>query len=114
MNYDYANYSAHLFLADSYNELRDPNEINLRYETPAESEYLVANLLAPVSAGPLSPTISQGEYSRLFAHDGFGVVSRHGVFEPRALGRNRARSSARLEISATTSRRFTVPTPASG
>ena len=75
VNYDYANYSAHLFLADSYNALRDPNEINLRYETPAESEYLVANLLAPVSAGPLSPTISQGEYSRLFARDGFGVVS---------------------------------------
>ena len=75
VNYDYANYSAHLFLADSYDALRDPNEINLRYETPAESEYLVANLLAPVSAGPLSPTISQGEYSRLFAHDGFGVVS---------------------------------------
>ena len=75
VNYDYANYSAHLFLADSYNGLRDPNEINLRYETPAESEYLVANLLAPVSAGPLSPTISQGEYSRLFARDGFGVAS---------------------------------------
>jgi tetratricopeptide (TPR) repeat protein len=75
VNYDYANYSAHLFLADSYNALRDPNEINLRYETPAESEYLVANLLAPVSAGPLSPTISQGEYSKLFARDGFGVAS---------------------------------------
>ena len=28
-----------------------------------------------MSAGPLSPTISQGEYSRLFARDGFGVVS---------------------------------------
>jgi hypothetical protein len=62
VNYDYANYSAHLFLANSYNDLRDPNEINLRYETPAESEFLVANLLAPVSAGPLSPAISQGEY----------------------------------------------------
>ena len=75
VNYDYANYSAHLFLADSYEQLSDPNEINLRYETPAESEYLVANLLAPVSAGPLSPAISQGEYSRLFARDGFGVTS---------------------------------------
>jgi tetratricopeptide (TPR) repeat protein len=75
VNYDYANYSAHLFLANSYNDLRDPNEINLRYETPAENEYLLANLLAPVSAGPLSPLISQGEYSSLFARDGFGVVS---------------------------------------
>lgn len=75
VNYDYANYSAHLFLADSYEQLSDPNEINLRYETPAESEYLVANLLAPVGAGMLSPTISQGEYSRLFQQDGPGVVS---------------------------------------
>ena len=75
VNYDYANYSAHLFLANSYDELRDPNEINLRYETPAESEYLVANLLAPVSAGTLSPTISQQEYSKLFEYDGFGVAS---------------------------------------
>lgn len=75
VNYDYANYSGHLFLADSYQQLSDPNEINLRYETPAESEYLVANLLAPVGAGMLSPTISQGEYSRLFQQDGPGVVS---------------------------------------
>jgi len=75
VNSDYANYSAHLFLANSYNELRDPNEINLRYETPTENEYLLANLLAPAGAGALSPTISQGEYSRLFARDGFGVAS---------------------------------------
>ncbi len=75
VNYDYANYSAHLFLADSYQQLSDPNEINLRYETPAESEYLVANLLAPAAAGTLSPTISQGEYSRLFQQDGPGLVS---------------------------------------
>ena len=53
VSYDYGNYSAHLFLADSYQQLSDPNEINLRYETPAESEYLVANLLAPVGAGTL-------------------------------------------------------------
>jgi tetratricopeptide (TPR) repeat protein len=75
VNYDYANYSAHLFLANSYIELSDPNEINLRYETPAESEYLLANLLAPVSAGILSPAISQQEYSPLFERDRFGVVS---------------------------------------
>jgi tetratricopeptide (TPR) repeat protein len=75
VNYDYANYSAHLFLANSYADLSDPNGINLRYETPAESEYLLANLLSPVSAGTLSPTISQQEYSPLFERDGFGVVS---------------------------------------
>src|SRR5206468_136878 len=54
VNADYANYSAHLFLANSYDQLRDPNRINLRYEAPAESEYLIANLLAPVGAGTLS------------------------------------------------------------
>jgi tetratricopeptide (TPR) repeat protein len=75
VNYDYANYSAHLFLADSYEQLSDPSGINLRYETPAESEYLVANLLAPAGAGTLSPTISEGEYSRFFSRDGLGVVS---------------------------------------
>ena len=50
-NLDYANYSSHLFLANSFNELRDPKQINLRYETPWLSEFLIANLLAPVEAG---------------------------------------------------------------
>jgi tetratricopeptide (TPR) repeat protein len=75
VSYDYANYSAHLFLANSYDELRDPNRINLRYETPAETEYLIANLLAPVGAGTLSPTVSQQEYSKLFEHDRLGIAS---------------------------------------
>ena len=72
---DYANYSAHLFLANSYNSLSDPNEINLRYQTSTYDEYLVGNLLAPASAGVFSPSISQQEYSRLFERDGFGVIS---------------------------------------
>jgi len=72
---DYANYSAHLFLADSYNELRDPRQINLRYETPWLSEYLVANLLAPVQAGTLSPLVSQQDYAKLFERDRFGLNS---------------------------------------
>jgi tetratricopeptide (TPR) repeat protein len=75
VNCDYANYSAHLFLANSYQQLLDPNQINLRYETPWLSEYLLANLLAPVGAGTLSQTVSQQEYSKLFQHDGFGVAS---------------------------------------
>ena len=75
VNTDYANYSAHLFLANSYNELRDPKQVNLRYETPWLSEYLVANLLAPVDASILSPAVSQGEYSRLFQRDHLGVRS---------------------------------------
>ena len=39
VNYDYANSSAHYFLANSYNQLRDPEQFNLRYETPWLSEY---------------------------------------------------------------------------
>ena len=72
---DYANYSAHLFLGNSYNALRDPRQINLRYETPWLSEYLLANLLAPVGAGTLSPFVTQQEYSRLFERDRVGLSS---------------------------------------
>lgn len=72
---DYANYSAHLFLAESYDALRDPNQTNLRYETPWFSELLVSQLLAPVGAGNLSQYVSQQEYSKLFTQDGFGLSS---------------------------------------
>jgi cytochrome c-type biogenesis protein CcmH/NrfG/outer membrane receptor protein involved in Fe transport len=72
---DYANYSAHQFLANSYDALRDPNQINLRYETPWFSELLLSELLAPVGADNLSQYISQQEYSRLFAQDHFGASS---------------------------------------
>jgi Tfp pilus assembly protein PilF len=75
VNEDYANYSAHLFLANSYNQLRDPQQIDLRYETPWLSEFLVANLLAPVGAGTLSQTVSQQEYGKLFEQDRVGLVS---------------------------------------
>jgi tetratricopeptide (TPR) repeat protein len=73
---DYANFSAHLFLANSYSELLPFNpQVNLRYETPRVSEYLIATLLAPVGADGLSPTVSQQEYSKLFTADGFGLTS---------------------------------------
>lgn len=72
---DYANYSAHLFLANSFNELRDPNRVNLRYETAWFSEYLMANLLAPIGAGTLSQSVSQQEYSKLFERDRLGITS---------------------------------------
>jgi Tfp pilus assembly protein PilF len=75
VNADYANYSAHLFLANSYDALRDPRAINLRYETPWLTELLVANLLAPVGAGNLSQNVSQQEYARLFEGNHFGVSS---------------------------------------
>ncbi len=75
VNADYANYSAHLFLANSYDALRDPRQVNLRYETPWLSEYLMANLLAPVGAEALSPYITQQEYARFFEQNRLGVSS---------------------------------------
>ena len=69
---DYTNPSAHLFLANSFDALRDPNRILLRYETPWFNELLLANLLSPVGGGPLSQFVSQQEYSRLFASNGLG------------------------------------------
>ncbi|MGC8886174.1 MAG: TonB-dependent receptor domain-containing protein [Verrucomicrobiia bacterium] len=63
---DYANYSAHLFLANSYEAMIDRRTINLRFETPWLSELLLANLLAPPGAGSLSQYVSQQEYSRMF------------------------------------------------
>jgi Flp pilus assembly protein TadD len=75
VNSDYANYSAHLFLANSYDALRDPKQINLRYETPWMSELLMANLLSPVGAGSLSQYVSQQEYSKLFERDHLGIFS---------------------------------------
>src|SRR5207253_752743 len=72
--------SAHLFLANSYNALRDPKRINLRYETPWFNELLLANLLAPVGGGPLSQFVSEQEYSKLFEADRFGISSTSSYF----------------------------------
>ena len=75
VNMDYANYSAHLFLANSYQRLRDLRGVNQRFETPAVNEYLLASLLAPVGAGTLAQSVSQQEYSKLFERDGLGLAS---------------------------------------
>lgn len=72
VTYDYADYSAHLFLADSYYALRDPTLFNLRYETAWFSELLLANALAPAGTRTISQNISQQEYSRMFDRDGLG------------------------------------------
>src|SRR5439155_23384684 len=75
VSYDYGNYSAHLFIANSFDVLRDPTRFNLRYETPWFNELLLANLLAPAGAGTLSQNISQQEYSRLFEANRIGLIS---------------------------------------
>ena len=72
---DPANYSAHLFLANVAQGQRDLKGINQRFETPAISEYLLANLLSPVGAGTLAQSVSQQEYSKLLTADGVGVAS---------------------------------------
>lgn len=69
---DYTSASAHLFLANSFDALRDPDRILLRYETPWFNELLLANLLSPVGGGPLSQFVSQQEYSKLLEADGMG------------------------------------------
>lgn len=73
VEYDYANASAHLFLANSYNDLRDPTRILLRYETPWYNELLLAFLLSPVGGGPLSEYVSEQEYSKLFESNRVGL-----------------------------------------
>ena len=70
---DYANPSAHLFLSDSFNALRDPTDFNLRYDTAWLNELLLANLLSPVGGATLSRNVSQHEYSRLFDSDRLGL-----------------------------------------
>jgi hypothetical protein len=69
---DYTNASAHLFLANSFDALRDPDRVLLSHETPWFSELLLANLLSPVGGGPLSQFVSQQEYSKLMEADGIG------------------------------------------
>ncbi|HZM02421.1 MAG TPA: TonB-dependent receptor [Candidatus Saccharimonadales bacterium] len=69
---DYGNSSAHQFLAESFDALRDPTRFNLRYETAWFNELLLANLLAPAGTGNLSANISQEEYSPLFEGNNLG------------------------------------------
>ena len=75
VNLDYGNYSAHLFLSESYNALRDPTRFNLRQETPWFSEWLLASLLSPVGGTSLGQNVSQQEYGRFFEGNRFGLVS---------------------------------------
>ena len=69
VNTDYTSAASHLFLANSYDSLRDPRQINLRYESGWLGELLIANLLAPVGSGTLSQNVSLQEYSKLLEQD---------------------------------------------
>lgn len=72
---DYANFSGHLFLANSLQSLEDVNRFDLRFQTARESELLVANLLAPPGAGNLSQHLSQQEHLRFFDPRPIGLSS---------------------------------------
>ena len=72
---DYANFSAHLFLHQTYEALRDPRQFNLRYDNARIGEFLIANLLAPVGGSSLSQSVSQQEYTRLFDTKRIGMNS---------------------------------------
>lgn len=85
---DYANPSAHQFLADSYSVLNDIRRSELRYEAPQAAEYLLATLLSPVGGTPLSPNVSLQEYSRLFEQDGVHFASRAEYFDRGAWSEN--------------------------
>ncbi|MBI3848733.1 MAG: FecR domain-containing protein [Verrucomicrobia bacterium] len=71
----YANFSGHLFLANSFQTLEDVNRFDLRLETARQSELLVANLLAPPGAGNLSQLLSQQEHLQFFDQRPVGVSS---------------------------------------
>ncbi len=72
---DYGNFSAHLFLANSYQQLRNSSPFDLRFETPAFSEYLIASLLGPADGRLLAQPVSQQEYTHLFDRDSYGFSS---------------------------------------
>lgn len=81
--FDYANFSAHMNLASSFNVLRDPTRFDLRNETVWFNEHMLASLLAPAQAAPLSQNLSQNEYSRLFARNRVGFSSATEYFSDR-------------------------------
>jgi tetratricopeptide (TPR) repeat protein len=77
---DYANYSAHLNLASTFDELRDPTRFNLRYESQWFNETLLAGMLAPPGAASLSENLSQQEYSQLFSRERIGLQNTSEYF----------------------------------
>lgn len=73
---DYLNPSAHLFLSNSINTIRDPRRVELRQETPWFNELLLANLLSPAGTDLLPQNVSQQEYTALFPAKRYGFSNR--------------------------------------
>ena len=77
---DYANYSPHVFLANSFEVERRANLSNLRFETAAFSEYLLANLLGPANGRLLAQPVTQLEYGSLFEANRLGLIANTEYF----------------------------------
>jgi tetratricopeptide (TPR) repeat protein len=77
---DYANYSAHVFLANSYEVERRASLSSLRFEAASFGEYLVANLLGPANGQLLVQPVTQLEYSTLFERNRLGVIANTEYF----------------------------------
>ncbi len=72
---DPLNPSAHLFLANSFDALRDRSHVSGRHETVWFNELLLANMLSPAGFGALSQHISLQEYTPLFDAKRAGFLS---------------------------------------
>ncbi len=77
---DYGNYAAHLYLAQTYDLLRDPKKFNLRYETTRLSELYLTSLLSPVGGFNLSQNVGQQDGQRLFEQNRLGLSSETEFF----------------------------------
>ena len=73
INESYADFSGHLFRANSLATEESANRFDLRNETARQSELLMANLLASPGAGNLSQTLSQQDHLRFFDAKPIGV-----------------------------------------
>ncbi len=72
----YTEYASHLFAAQSYRAFEDPYDFNLRYESMRQSEWFIANLLAPDAGINLSQAVVEQRSLNFLSHDPWnGLVS---------------------------------------
>lgn len=72
---DYGNYSAHLFLANSFDAIKNRDVSGPRFDTPRFSEYFIARLLGPPEGRLQIGSSGFQEYTRLLDRDGLGLLS---------------------------------------
>ena len=67
---DFGNAESHLFLANGYDALRDPNGFELEMEAAWQNELLLANMLALPGSAVVGKTIGLQEYGAMFRRSG--------------------------------------------